>query len=148
MNLFGLCSFTLSNHHVFPLEKCHGVELQTCTKCRFLGSDKVNITVSHWWGTHFSRGAQLSVCGAGICKHTCLILTTVYSFSLQETYDTIPGQNKITFLLQAIRDASAAEEVGTEAHFHDIFLCFRHELKEASQTQECSITCVPDLKLW
>ncbi|MEQ2190335.1 hypothetical protein XENOCAPTIV_028750 [Xenoophorus captivus] len=31
--------------------------------------------------------------------------------SLQETYDTIPGQNKITFLLQAVRDASAAEEV-------------------------------------
>ncbi|XP_020509996.2 importin-5 [Labrus bergylta] len=29
----------------------------------------------------------------------------------EETYDTIPGQNKITFLLQAIRDASAAEEV-------------------------------------
>uniref|UniRef100_A0A8C1CB84 Karyopherin (importin) beta 3 n=1 Tax=Cyprinus carpio carpio TaxID=630221 RepID=A0A8C1CB84_CYPCA len=29
----------------------------------------------------------------------------------EETYDTIPGQTKITFLLQAIRDASAAEEV-------------------------------------
>uniref|UniRef100_A0A7N8XV70 Karyopherin (importin) beta 3 n=1 Tax=Mastacembelus armatus TaxID=205130 RepID=A0A7N8XV70_9TELE len=29
----------------------------------------------------------------------------------EETYDTIPGQNKITFLLQAVRDASAAEEV-------------------------------------
>ncbi|XP_062236158.1 importin-5 [Platichthys flesus] len=29
----------------------------------------------------------------------------------EETYDTIPGPNKITFLLQAIRDASAAEEV-------------------------------------
>ncbi|XP_060889016.1 importin-5 [Labrus mixtus] len=29
----------------------------------------------------------------------------------EETYDTIPGQNKITFLLQAIRDAAAAEEV-------------------------------------
>uniref|UniRef100_A0A3B5KGV6 Karyopherin (importin) beta 3 n=1 Tax=Takifugu rubripes TaxID=31033 RepID=A0A3B5KGV6_TAKRU len=29
----------------------------------------------------------------------------------EETYDSIPGQNKITFLLQAIRDASAAEEV-------------------------------------
>uniref|UniRef100_A0A3Q2R2Z6 Importin-5 n=1 Tax=Fundulus heteroclitus TaxID=8078 RepID=A0A3Q2R2Z6_FUNHE len=29
----------------------------------------------------------------------------------EETYDNIPGQNKITFLLQAIRDASAAEEV-------------------------------------
>ncbi|KAM8722774.1 importin-5 [Acanthopagrus schlegelii] len=29
----------------------------------------------------------------------------------EETYDTIPGQNKITFLLQAIRDATAAEEV-------------------------------------
>lgn len=35
---------------------------------------------------------------------------------LQETYDTIPGQNKITFLLQAIRDASAAEEVCTCTH--------------------------------
>lgn len=33
--------------------------------------------------------------------------------SLQETYDNIPGPNKITFLLQAIRDASAAEEVCT-----------------------------------
>uniref|UniRef100_A0A8C2X7F7 Karyopherin (importin) beta 3 n=1 Tax=Cyclopterus lumpus TaxID=8103 RepID=A0A8C2X7F7_CYCLU len=29
----------------------------------------------------------------------------------EETYDTILGQNKVTFLLQAIRDASAAEEV-------------------------------------
>eukprot|EP00064_Thunnus_orientalis_P008168 superscaffoldBa00000955_g8191 len=29
----------------------------------------------------------------------------------EEAYDTIPGQTKITFLLQAIRDASAAEEV-------------------------------------
>uniref|UniRef100_A0A667ZJA9 Karyopherin (importin) beta 3 n=1 Tax=Myripristis murdjan TaxID=586833 RepID=A0A667ZJA9_9TELE len=29
----------------------------------------------------------------------------------EETYDTIPGPNKITFLLQAIRDASATEEV-------------------------------------
>ncbi|XP_051983041.1 importin-5 [Xyrauchen texanus] len=29
----------------------------------------------------------------------------------EETYDPIPGQTKITFLLQAIRDASAAEEV-------------------------------------
>ncbi|XP_035983769.1 importin-5 isoform X2 [Fundulus heteroclitus] len=29
----------------------------------------------------------------------------------EETYDNIPGQNKITFLLQAVRDASAAEEV-------------------------------------
>ncbi|XP_034029930.1 importin-5 [Thalassophryne amazonica] len=29
----------------------------------------------------------------------------------EETYDTIPGQNKITFLLQAVRDESAAEEV-------------------------------------
>ncbi|XP_049610535.1 importin-5 [Syngnathus scovelli] len=29
----------------------------------------------------------------------------------EETYDTIPGQTKITFLLQAIRDPSAAEEV-------------------------------------
>ncbi|XP_052402072.1 importin-5 [Carassius gibelio] len=29
----------------------------------------------------------------------------------EETYETIPGQTKITFLLQAIRDASAAEEV-------------------------------------
>uniref|UniRef100_A0A673MSZ1 Importin-5-like n=1 Tax=Sinocyclocheilus rhinocerous TaxID=307959 RepID=A0A673MSZ1_9TELE len=29
----------------------------------------------------------------------------------EETYDTIPGQTKISFLLQAIRDASAAEEV-------------------------------------
>uniref|UniRef100_A0A672LJM1 IPO4/5-like TPR repeats domain-containing protein n=1 Tax=Sinocyclocheilus grahami TaxID=75366 RepID=A0A672LJM1_SINGR len=29
----------------------------------------------------------------------------------EETYDTIPGQTKITFLLQAIRDVSAAEEV-------------------------------------
>ncbi|KAI3366277.1 hypothetical protein L3Q82_009751 [Scortum barcoo] len=29
----------------------------------------------------------------------------------EETYDTIPGQTKITFLLQAIRDGSAAEEV-------------------------------------
>ncbi|XP_013880580.1 importin-5 [Austrofundulus limnaeus] len=29
----------------------------------------------------------------------------------EETYDTIPGPNKITFLLQAVRDASAAEEV-------------------------------------
>ncbi|KAK1802776.1 hypothetical protein P4O66_021316, partial [Electrophorus voltai] len=29
----------------------------------------------------------------------------------EETYDTIPGATKITFLLQAIRDASAAEEV-------------------------------------
>lgn len=38
------------------------------------------------------------------------------SVFLQETYDTIPGQNKITFLLQAIRDASAAEEVCTFTH--------------------------------
>ncbi|XP_023822132.1 importin-5 [Oryzias latipes] len=29
----------------------------------------------------------------------------------EETYDNIPGQNKISFLLHAIRDASAAEEV-------------------------------------
>ncbi|XP_037552498.1 importin-5 isoform X2 [Nematolebias whitei] len=29
----------------------------------------------------------------------------------EETYDPIPGPNKITFLLQAVRDASAAEEV-------------------------------------
>ncbi|KAF3706248.1 Importin-5 [Channa argus] len=29
----------------------------------------------------------------------------------EETYDNIPGQNKITFLLQAVRDASSAEEV-------------------------------------
>ncbi|KAG9262144.1 importin-5 [Astyanax mexicanus] len=29
----------------------------------------------------------------------------------EETYDTIPGSTKITFLLQAIRDVSAAEEV-------------------------------------
>uniref|UniRef100_A0A8C1ZXM4 Karyopherin (importin) beta 3 n=1 Tax=Cyprinus carpio TaxID=7962 RepID=A0A8C1ZXM4_CYPCA len=29
----------------------------------------------------------------------------------EEAYETIPGQTKITFLLQAIRDASAAEEV-------------------------------------
>lgn len=29
----------------------------------------------------------------------------------EETYDSIPGQNKITFLLQAIRDAAATEEV-------------------------------------
>ncbi|XP_017313451.2 importin-5 [Ictalurus punctatus] len=29
----------------------------------------------------------------------------------EETYDTIPGSTKISFLLQAIRDASAAEEV-------------------------------------
>lgn len=43
----------------------------------------------------------------------CLILTAVFSFSFQETYDNIPGQNKITFLLQAVRDASAAEEVCT-----------------------------------
>lgn len=43
----------------------------------------------------------------------CLVLTSVHYFSLQETYDTIPGQNKITFLLQAIRDATAAEEVCT-----------------------------------
>ena len=43
----------------------------------------------------------------------CLVLTAVHYFSLQETYDTIPGQNKITFLLQAIRDATAAEEVCT-----------------------------------
>lgn len=35
--------------------------------------------------------------------------------SSQETYDTIVGQTKITFLLQAIRDASAAEEVCTLA---------------------------------
>lgn len=42
-----------------------------------------------------------------------LIHATVHSFPLQETYDTIPGQTKITFLLQAIRDASAAEEVCT-----------------------------------
>lgn len=34
---------------------------------------------------------------------------------LQETYDNIPGQNKISFLLHAIRDASAAEEVCPEA---------------------------------
>lgn len=40
------------------------------------------------------------------------------SLSLQETYDTIPGQNKITFLLQAIRDASAAEEVCTHTYLH------------------------------
>lgn len=38
------------------------------------------------------------------------------SVLLQETYDTIPGQNKVTFLLQAIRDASAAEEVCTCTH--------------------------------
>lgn len=42
---------------------------------------------------------------------------TNISVFLQETYDTIPGQNKITFLLQAIRDASAAEEVCTSTHF-------------------------------
>nr|XP_057906646.1 importin-5 [Doryrhamphus excisus] len=29
----------------------------------------------------------------------------------EETYDTIPGQTKITFLLQAVREPSAAEEV-------------------------------------
>ncbi|XP_038147097.1 importin-5 [Cyprinodon tularosa] len=29
----------------------------------------------------------------------------------EETYDTIPGQNKITFLLQAVRDPSATDEV-------------------------------------
>ncbi|KAG5852294.1 hypothetical protein ANANG_G00060860 [Anguilla anguilla] len=29
----------------------------------------------------------------------------------EETYDNIPGQTKITFLLQAIRDVSVAEEV-------------------------------------
>ncbi|XP_048834790.1 importin-5 [Brienomyrus brachyistius] len=29
----------------------------------------------------------------------------------EETYDNIPGQTKITFLLQAVRDASATEEV-------------------------------------
>ncbi|KAK2856910.1 hypothetical protein Q5P01_005645 [Channa striata] len=29
----------------------------------------------------------------------------------EETYDNIPGQNKITFLLQSVRDASSAEEV-------------------------------------
>ncbi|CAB1327664.1 unnamed protein product [Coregonus sp. 'balchen'] len=33
----------------------------------------------------------------------------------EEAYDTIPGQTKITFLLQAIRDADCAEEVKTMA---------------------------------
>uniref|UniRef100_A0A673XPK2 Karyopherin (importin) beta 3 n=1 Tax=Salmo trutta TaxID=8032 RepID=A0A673XPK2_SALTR len=33
----------------------------------------------------------------------------------EEAYDTIPGQTKITFLLQAIRDAACAEEVKTMA---------------------------------
>lgn len=42
-----------------------------------------------------------------------VILHTARYSSLQETYDTIPGPNKITFLLQTIRDASAAEEVCT-----------------------------------
>lgn len=30
---------------------------------------------------------------------------------MQETYENIPGQSKITFLLQAIRNTAAAEEV-------------------------------------
>uniref|UniRef100_A0A7N8XCL0 Importin-5 n=1 Tax=Mastacembelus armatus TaxID=205130 RepID=A0A7N8XCL0_9TELE len=60
-----------------------------------------------------------------ICKHVpeatshpyrcSIFVLCILSFfligCLQETYDTIPGQNKITFLLQAVRDASAAEEV-------------------------------------
>uniref|UniRef100_A0AAY4B4Z7 IPO5 n=1 Tax=Denticeps clupeoides TaxID=299321 RepID=A0AAY4B4Z7_9TELE len=37
-------------------------------------------------------------------------LTSLSSF-LQETYENIPGQTKITFLLQAVHDAAAAEEV-------------------------------------
>lgn len=30
---------------------------------------------------------------------------------MQETYENIPGQSKITFLLQAIRNTASAEEV-------------------------------------
>jgi hypothetical protein len=30
---------------------------------------------------------------------------------MQETYENIPGRSKITFLLQAIRNTTAAEEV-------------------------------------
>lgn len=66
---------------------------------------KVNMTLS-WTEINFSRGL---VC---ICKAR-LTLSTVHSCSSQEAYDTIVGQTKITFLLQAIRDVSAAEEVCT-----------------------------------
>ena len=34
----------------------------------------------------------------------------------QETYDGIPGQNKVTFLLQAVRDATGTEEVSLDIH--------------------------------
>lgn len=44
--------------------------------------------------------------------HWILTLYSNLALSLvQETYENIPGQSKITFLLQAIRNTTAAEEV-------------------------------------
>uniref|UniRef100_A0A7N6BL69 TOG domain-containing protein n=1 Tax=Anabas testudineus TaxID=64144 RepID=A0A7N6BL69_ANATE len=63
----------------------------------------------------------------------------------EETYDTIPGQNKITFLLQAIRDAAAAEEVKQMAavllrrllssSFEEIYPSLTIEMQTAIKTE-------------
>ena len=44
----------------------------------------------------------------------------------EETYENVPGPSKITFLLQAIRNTTAAEETGQMATVllsHLFFLC-------------------------
>ncbi|XP_061917237.1 importin-5 [Entelurus aequoreus] len=63
----------------------------------------------------------------------------------EETYDTIPGQTKITFLLQAIREPSAAEEVRQMAavllrrllssSFEDIYPGLTLEMQTAIKTE-------------
>ncbi|KAG7504065.1 importin-5 [Solea senegalensis] len=63
----------------------------------------------------------------------------------EETYDTIPGANKITFLLQAVRDASAAEEVKQMAavllrrllssSFEEVFPGLTLEMQTAIKTE-------------
>ncbi|KAL1022067.1 hypothetical protein UPYG_G00021780 [Umbra pygmaea] len=68
----------------------------------------------------------------------------------EEAYDTIPGQTKITFLLQAIRDATCAEEVKTMAavllrrllssSFEEIYPGLTVDLQAAIKTE--LVTCI------
>lgn len=44
---------------------------------------------------------------------------------MQEAYESIPGQTKITFLLQAMRNTAAAEEVRLNLTTVTVMLQFR-----------------------
>lgn len=76
-----------------------------------------------------------------------ILYSACYS-SLQETYDNIPGPTKITFLLQAIRDASAAEEVCTLTYlWQDMLSSFwSSQRKGYKSLQPLSLVC-PLVKL-